>query len=107
MTQTFSPDVLALNPDMAKAPKGSSKGKLRGKDGGKHPHVKNTQDYGEQEFRTPVLYYWNVQGALAVLGQAKLVARLLEARPDAQEPLAAALAALETLHGLLATEVQS
>jgi len=104
VTQQFSDDVLALNPGLAKAAKGSSKGKLRGADGGKHPHVKNTQDYGEQEFRTPELYYWNVQGALNVLGQTKLMARLLEARPDARKPLAAALAALEDLSQLLAGE---
>jgi len=105
MTQTYSPDVLALNPDLAKAPKGSAKRQLRGADGGKHPHVKNTQDYEEPEFRTPTLYYWNVQGALAVLGQAKLMARLLEARPDVEAALRASLAALETLHGLLENEV--
>jgi hypothetical protein len=100
----YSPDVLALNPDLAQAAKGSSKGKLRGKDGGKHPHVKNTQDYDDQEFRTPSLYYWNVGGALAVLGHPKLKARLLEARPDTQAPLEDALTALETLHKLLEVE---
>ena len=104
MTQTYSPDVLALNPDFAQTKR---KSRAKTPSGKGHGHTDNIQEYGEQEFKTPALYYWNVQGALNVLGQAKLVARLLEARPDAQEPLATALAALEKLHGLLATEVQS